>query len=329
MRQIAHFAGMALAGFLAGCFAPASSEPAEAETTVAPLEGAGWELVWSDEFDGSQLDRTKWVPEESCWGGGNNERQCYTDRTENVTVENGLLLLRARKESFTGPDRPPEIASTPNPMVTQEYTSGKVRTRGLHSWRYGRIEVRAKVPSGQGTWPAVWMMPAYDHYGGWPLSGEIDILEAVNIGADCTECDGDVGENRTVSALHFGDIAPANLYVDSKTALPDLSLPSDDFHIYSVEWGEGIIRFLVDDRVHATFGPKDWSTASPKAEGNAYAPFDRPFYVMANLAVGGRWPERDNEKGLAPSSIPAQFEIDWIRVYQCTNDRGTGRACIK
>ncbi|WP_241761207.1 family 16 glycosylhydrolase [Erythrobacter sp. NAP1] len=314
---------------LSACAEPGVAKSDVSETTVAPLEGAGWELVWSDEFDGDSLDRTNWTPEQSCWGGGNNERQCYTDRPENISVEDGVLLLKARKETFTGPDRPPEIAADPNPQVTQEYTSGKVRTRGLHAWRYGRVEVRAKVPPGQGMWPAVWMMPADDHYGGWPLSGEIDILEAVNIGAQCDECEGDVGENRTVSALHFGDLPPNNRYVDSKTALPDLSLPSDEFHVYSVEWGEGIIRFLVNDRVHAVYTSEDWDTGSAKAQGNANAPFDQPMYVMANLAVGGRWPERDNEKGLAPQSVPAQFEIDWIRVYQCRSDPGTGRACIK
>ena len=96
-----------------------------------------------------------------------------------------------------------------------------------------------------------------------------------------------------------------------------------------MEWGEGLIRFLVDDRVHMVVTPEQWDTGSPRAEGNVNAPFDQPFYVMANLAVGGRWPERDNEKGLAQGSLPAQFEIDWIRVYQCATDLETGRACMK
>ena len=319
--------GAVCAALVMGCAAESSAEQTPYPT--APLEGAGWELVWSDEFDGDTLDRSKWLPEQSCWGGGNNERQCYTDRPENIAVGNGSLILRAREERYSGPSRPPEIAESPNPVLTQDYTSGKVRTRGLHAWRYGRIEARAKVPAGQGLWPAVWMMPAYDHYGGWPLSGEIDILETVNIGASCDECGESQVENRTVSALHFGDISPLNLYVDHKAPLADGSLPSDAFHVYSVEWGEGLIRFLVDDEVRATFTPEDWNTASEKAVGNPNAPFDRPFYVMANLAVGGAWPERDNDKGLAASSIPAQFEIDWIRVYQCESDRETGRACIK
>lgn len=296
---------------------------------IAPLDGAGWELAWADEFEGDRLDPAKWTPEVSCWGGGNDERQCYTDRPENIAVEGGLLLLKARKERFSGPARPPEIAERPNPRLIQQYTSGKVRTRGLHAWRYGRIEVRAKVPPGQGTWPAVWMMPADDVYGRWPLSGEIDILEAVNIGAKCKVCDGDKGENRTISALHFGDLAPKNRFIDSRTALPDLALPSDDFHVFSVEWGEGLIRFLVDDRVHLTVTADQWDTGSPLAKGNPAAPFDQPFYVMANLAVGGRLSEQNNAKRLAGKSFPAQFAIDWIRVYRCAADPVTGRACMK
>lgn len=307
----------------------AAAKVAEADSVKAPLDGAGWALVWSDEFDEPELDRTKWAPEQSCWGGGNNERQCYTDRPENIAIENGILLLKARKEAFTGPDRPPEIAASPNPQVSQDYTSGKIRTRGLHAWKYGRIEARAKVPAGQGMWPAIWMMPVDAHYGGWPLSGEIDILETVNVGAKCDECSGDKGENRTVSALHFGDYPPDNAYVDQKTAMHDGTLPSDGFHVYAVEWGKGAIRFLIDDRVHFVATREDWYSASPKAQGNPDAPFDKPFYLMANLAVGGAWPERSNEKGLAKNALPNQFMIDWIRVYQCREDSETGLACMQ
>lgn len=334
MRPVFVALGGALLVALSGCGGDAppvnTAAPVSAPSpSPTPSPTASWQLVWSDEFGGTSLDRTKWTPEESCWGGGNNERQCYTDRPENIEVSGGLLYLKARKETFTGPDRPPEIAASPNPQVTREYTSGKVRTRGLHAWKYGRIEVRAKVPAGQGMWPAVWMMPEDDFYGGWPLSGEIDILETVNIGATCDECEGNVGENRTVSALHFGDIAPGNKFVSKKTPLPDLSMPSDDFHTYAVEWGEGLIRFFVDDRLHFEVTPDKWFTTSPKAKGNPNAPFDQPFYVMANLAVGGKWPEESNDKGLVESSIPNQFALDWIRVYQCDRDPDTGLECMK
>lgn len=318
-RIAAGLGGLLLGGGAAA--PPPSGAPAD------PLAAAGWELVWADEFEGNALDRSKWTPEVSCWGGGNGERQCYTDRPENISVEGGLLLLKARKERFAGPARPPEIAGRDNPTLVQSHTSGKVRTIGLHAWRYGRIEARARVPAGQGTWPAIWMMPDNPAYGPWPRSGEIDILEAVNIGARCKVCPGG-RENRTISALHFGDFPPANRFIDSRTALPDGALPSADFHVYAVEWGAGLIRFLVDGRVHLTVTADQWSTASPRARGRPHAPFDQPFYLMANLAVGGRLAEENNAKGVAPASFPAQFAIDWIRVYRCARDPETGRACM-
>jgi beta-glucanase (GH16 family) len=292
-------------------------------------QNAEWELVWSDEFEGAQLDRKKWKPEKSCWGGGNEERQCYTGRKENIRVADGLLHLIARKERFTGPDRPPEIASMPNPKTTQPFTSGKIRTRGIASWQYGKIEFRAKPPKGQGTWPAVWMMPENDHYGSWPLSGEIDILEGVNLAASCAECKGNVGENRMLSAVHFGDKAPKNEHVHKRVALPDNSLPSDDFHIWTLEWGAGLMRFYLDGKQYWEVRPDQWNTASPKAKSNPIAPFDKPFYIMANLAIGGKLSEENNDKGIVMNSIPAEFLIDWIRIYQCKGDRKTGLACMQ
>ena len=258
---------------------------ASSAASHADTNGEQWELVWSEEFEGTQLDRTKWKPEISCWGGGNNERQCYTDRSKNIRVEGGALRLIAYKEKFRGPDRPPEIAVKPNPDKTQSYTSGKIRTLGLSSWKYGKIEFRAKPPKGQGTWPAVWMMPAYNAYGSWPRSGEIDILEGVNLGASCPQCEGDVGENRMISALHFGDFAPKNKVRDTRVTLPSNALPSDDYHVWTLEWGEGLMRFYLDGRKYWELTEKDWESASPKAKGNPVAPFDQPFYIMANLAM--------------------------------------------
>jgi beta-glucanase (GH16 family) len=297
-----------------------SAEPVSSEK--------GWQLVWSDEFNGTELDRTKWKPERSCWGGGNNERQCYTDRLRNIRVFGGNLYLLAYQEKFRGPDRPPEIESKPGAKRTQPYTSGKVRTLGLASWKYGKIEFRAKPPARQGTWPAVWMMPAASHYGGWPRSGEIDILEGVNLGASCPECKGNVGENRMISAIHFGDYAPANKLKDMRVALPSYALPSNDFHIWTLEWGKGLMRFYLDGRKYWELRPGDWETASPLAKGNPDAPFDQPFYLMANLAIGGKLSEDNNDKGVAADVVPAAFAIDWIRVYQCAEDRETGLACM-
>ncbi len=306
--------------------AAAVSSPSAVRADPGP---AIWELVWSDEFTGTQLDRKKWKPEKSCWGGGNEERQCYTGRKKNIRVADGMLHLMAREERFTGADRPPEISDTPNPNRTQPFTSGKVRTRGLASWRYGKIEFRAKIPKGQGTWPAVWMMPANDHYGAWPLSGEIDLMEAVNLGATCTECKGQVGENRTLSAIHFGDKPPKNTHIHQRVALPDNRLPSDDFHVWTFEWGAGLMRFYLDGRQYWEVKANQLYSGSPKAKGNPIAPFDKPFYIMANLAIGGKLSEDHNDKGIVKDSIPATFLIDWIRIYQCKNDRETGLSCMK
>ena len=297
--------------------------------TPAPAPTNGWKLVWSDEFKGTVLNREKWKPEVSCWGGGNQERQCYTDRPENIRVADGVLHLMARKETFTGPDRPPEIADSPNPQKTQEYTSGKIRTLGISSWRYGKIEFRAKPPKGQGTWPAVWMMPAKSVYGGWPRSGEIDILEGVNLGATCETCKGDVGENRMISALHFGDYPPKNTVRDTRVALPSNALPSDEFHTWTLEWGEGLMRFYLDGQKYWELTDDDWDSASPLAKSNPVAPFDQPFYIMANLAIGGGLSEKNNDKGVASNVTPASFLIDWIRIYQCSGDKKKGLACMQ
>jgi beta-glucanase (GH16 family) len=304
---------------LSGCTTTVEAQPVPAR----------WDLVWSDEFDGTELDRNKWKPEQSCWGGGNQERQCYTDRPENIRVKDGVLHLKARKEQFTGPDRPPEIADKPNPKKTQEFTSGKIRTLGLASWKYGKIEFRAKPPKGQGTWPAVWMMPAENIYGGWPRSGEIDILEGVNLGATCDSCKGDFGENRMISALHFGDYAPKNKFLDTRVALPSNALPSDDFHVWTLEWGEGLMRFYLDGQKYWETKAGQWDSASPLAKSNAVAPFDQPFYIMANLAIGGGLSEKNNDKGVAANVTPAEFQIDWIRIYQCAEDKDTGLACMQ
>ena len=318
LPRIASF--LVLIAGLSGCATPPKS---------ASAAQAGWSLVWADEFNGTKLDRRKWTPEKSCWGGGNQERQCYTDRPDNIRVKDGILNLIARKESFTGPDRPPEIADNPNPQRTQEYTSAKIRTLGNSSWKYGKIEFRAKPPKGQGTWPAVWMMPAGNVYGRWPRSGEIDILEGVNLGATCEACIGGVGENRMISALHFGDYAPNNKFHDTRVALASNALPSDEFHVWTLEWGEGLMRFYLDGRKYWERTYADWSSASPRAQSNPVAPFDQPFYIMANLAIGGGLAEKNNDKGVAPGITPAALQIDWIRIYQCSADRDKGLACMQ
>ncbi len=285
----------------------------------------GWATVWFDDFDGIELDRTKWAPEQSCWGGGNNERQCYTDREDNVRVEDGILRLIARKEEFEGPLYPQGHPG--KGRAVQPYTSGKVRTRGLADWTYGRFSARMKLPPGQGAWSAFWMMPAGDVYGTWPRSGEIDIMEAVNLGTPCEACVGGV-ETRTSAALHFGDYAPDNTYLHAHTSGEADVSPAAEWRTYTLEWGEGTLQWFVDDQLFMRLTSDDWHTASPKGNGRPSAPFDQPFYLMLNLAVGGNLPEQSNGGGFDPNAFPAELLVDWVRVETCLGDETTGRACL-
>ena len=144
-----------------------------------------WQLVWSDEFDQSAIDAAKWGFDVDCWGGGNHERQCYTASGDNAAIVDGKLVITALRQRVSGPAFPQSqrnTAGTRNAVAARNYTSARLTTRGKASWRYGRIEVRALLPQGQGTWPAIWMLPEENVYGPWAASGEIDILEAVNLG---------------------------------------------------------------------------------------------------------------------------------------------------
>ncbi len=298
------------------------------EATGSEANGpVSWQTVWADEFDGDALDAARWEPEASCWGGGNNERQCYTGRAENIQIVDGVLRLMARPETFTGPMFPEGMSGAPGGERTQAYTSGKVRTRGLADWTYGRFSARMKLPAGQGAWSAFWMMPSDDAYGPWPLSGEIDIMEAVNIATPCADC-ADGIERRTSGALHFGDRAPDNTYLFIKSDGSRTPGPSEEWRVYSLEWGEGVLQWLVDGEVFLRISSDQWHTAAPGAKGRPHAPFDQPFYLMLNLAVGGNLAEKSNGGGFDPATFPADLLVDWVRVEQCAGDTETGLACM-
>jgi beta-glucanase (GH16 family) len=282
--------------------------------------GDGWRLAWSDEFDGAAIDRGKWDFDVDCWGGGNNERQCYTDKRSNAAVADGKLVITARKESMTGPAFPLSQRSDPEKakaQATKGFTSARLVTRGKAAWTYGKIEVRAKLPQGQGTWPAIWMLPETSHYGTWAASGEIDILEAVNLGVRCDTCAGGI-ENRILGTLHFGGQWPDNKHKGDETALP---APLDGFHIFGIAWEKGKIVWTVDGKPYATRVASEWSSSG---SSDAAAPFDRPFHLILNLAVGGGLAEDRGLKGVDESGYPKKMEIDWVRVWQCDGDAGSG-----
>lgn len=286
-----------------------------------------WEVVWSDDFEGDALDSSKWSAEISCWGGGNNERQCYTDRSENVRLDDGVLRLIARPEPYTGPLYSEYYDASNGEQRQQPYTSGKVGTYGKVDWKYGRFSARMKLPAGQSAWTAFWMMPTENKYGSWPLSGEIDIMEAVNLETPCEDCPGGV-ERRTSGAIHFGGIAPQNTYLTAATDSAHQINPANDWHVYTVEWAEGVIQWFVNGEIFMRINSDEWRTDAPEAEGRPHAPFDQRFHLLINLAVGGNMPERWNGREFDDSTFPAEVLIDWVRVEHCAGDEQSGRACL-
>ncbi len=243
-----------------------------------------WTLVWSDEFNGDRIDLSKWEHEVNATGGGNNELQYYTERSQNSWVSDGVLHIQALNERYTGPEG------------TRNFTSARLRTLNKGDWKYGRFEVRAKLPQGQGMWPAIWMLPTDWVYGGWAASGEIDIMEAVNLKG--------AGGNTIYGTLHYGGELPNNIYSGDKTE-PSSSVV-DEFHTYALEWEENEIRWYIDG-VHYQTQNKWESNAAPYP-----APFNQRFHMILNLAVGGNWPGNPNSS----TQFPQSMDVDYVRVYQ-------------
>lgn len=270
----------------------------------------GWQLAWSDDFDGAGIDAGKWQRDADCWGGGNNERQCYTRSRRNAAVADGQLVITARRERVSGAALPAGQRSGGTPAdVTRDYSSARLTTRGRASWRYGRIEIRAQLPQGQGSWPAIWMLPDRDDYGRWAASGEIDILEAVNLGVACAACP-DGREATILGTLHFGGEWPNNRQSGDEMAWPPVLT---GFHVYAIEWQADRITWLIDGKAWATRSASQWQTGGSAAPG---APFDRPFHLILNLAIGGGLAERRGLGGVDDQGFPRELRIDWVRVWQ-------------
>lgn len=247
---------------------------------LAPVPAlAQYTLVFEDEFDGAQVDPAKWQFQigtgcPSLCGWGNNELQYY--RAENATVAGGLLTITAKQESFGGRD----------------YTSARMRTQGLADFTYGKIEMRAKLPIGQGIWPAFWMLPTASPYGGWPVSGEIDIMEYVGQNPD-----------EVFGTLHYGD--PNHTYSSSLTTLASDTF-HDDFHVFGIEWEPNRITWTLDGVPYAC--KSHWVSSA----AGYPAPFDQPFHLLLNMAVGGNLPGPPD----GSTVFPQQYVIDWVRVWQ-------------
>jgi beta-glucanase (GH16 family) len=235
-------------------------------------------LVWSDEFNYKGLpDTTKWSYDVGGHGWGNKELEFYTkSRLENARVENGHLIIEARKEEHNG----------------MGYTSARLVTKNKGDWKYGRVEVKAKIPTSKGMWPAIWMLPTKGEYGGWPHSGEIDIMENVGYIPDSV-----------FGTIHTGAFNGVKGTQKTKGVLrTDLSKA---FHVYAIEWTETKIDFLIDGEKYYSFqntgnGSEEW-------------PFDKEFHVLLNVAVGGNW---GGKYGVDDSAFPQKMEVDYVRVYK-------------
>lgn len=272
----------------------ASPKRDEATLLAAVAQASEWELVWADEFETDGLpDKTKWDYEEGFIR--NQEKQYYTrERKENVRIENGVLVIEGRKEKFRNPLGKADTKDWQEQEFAQ-YTSGSINTLGKVEFKYGRIEVRAKVPSGKGMWPAIWMMGTNFKEVGWPRCGEIDIMEYVG------------KERDTIHATnHFAD--PKNkqkaVHKTGGGGKINIKEPFNDFHIYSAEWTEKEIKFFVDDKQYATFNI-DLAGEGPDN------PFRKPHFILLNLAIGGTWggPVDDNV-------FPRKYEIDYVKYYK-------------
>jgi Beta-glucanase/Beta-glucan synthetase len=244
-----------------------------------PHEESAWELFWSDEFDYTGApDPTKWNYEIQAPGWVNNELQRYTDRLENLRVEEGVLIIEGRRDNYQG----------------SEYTSGRIHSQNKGDLLYGRVEVRAKLPAGRGTWPAIWMMPTdYTGYGsGWPDSGEIDIME--HVGYD----PGLVHATTHNKAYYWVN----GMQRKGAVVMPDVT---EAFHVYAVEWDEQRMDFYIDNVHYFTYvndhrGWESW-------------PFDKSFYVILNLAIGGNW---GGAAGVDPDIWPRRMEVDYVRMFK-------------
>ena len=240
-------------------------------------------LVWSDEFDALQLDPEEWFFETGDGsqygipGWGNNELQYY--HPDNARLENGILTIEARAESTNG----------------YNFTSARINTRNRFAFRYGRIEARIRLPGGQGLWPAFWLLPQDNQYGTWAASGEIDIMEAINLGG--------AGGNDVHGTIHYGGSWPNNALSGESYLVP--ADATAEFHTYAIEWDAMEFRWYVDGTLYAM--RNSWYST-----GGAFpAPFDQPFYILLNVAVGGNWPGNPDSSTV----FPVTMQVDWVRVF--------------
>ena len=234
----------------------------------------GKTLVWSDEFDGDAINLDNWTYDLGGHGWGNQELQVYTNSSDNAYVANGNLMIVAEDEG-------------------SHYTSARLKSIGLQEFQYGRVDVRAVLPQGQGIWPAIWMLGANFPSAGWPACGEIDIMELIGS-----------SPNVVHGTVHYGDSYQSHQYVGNGTSIGFAETFSDEFHVFSIEWNEEGIEWFLDD--------VPFFSVDNDVSGSQNYPFHEPFFFIMNVAVGGLWPGYPD----ATTSFPQFMAVDYVRVYQ-------------
>ena len=266
--------------FAAACISGCSSRTPDSSKEGSHQKENGYELVWYDEFDYKGLpDSTKWNydTEGNDEGWGNRELQFYTEaREENACVENGTLLITAQKQDFQG----------------KEYTSARLISNA--HWKYGRIEVRAKLPDGVGTWTAIWMMPGGWSFNdaNWPNVGEIDIMEHVGYEPGIVHASAHSKDYQWRAGTQ-------------KTATVEVPDAIETFHSYIMEWTPDVMKTYVDDSLYFEY--------VNEGLGESKWPYDKPFYLILNVAVGGDW---GSVKGIDEAAFPQTMVVDYVRIYQ-------------
>ena len=240
-----------------------------------PKVRKGYSLVWADEFEGSSLNLNDWSYEIGNSGWGNNELQYYQSGNKNVTVSNGTLTITAKKESINGAN----------------YTSARIKTQGKKSFTFGRIDIRAKLMTGQGYWPALWMLGESISSVGWPACGEIDIMELVGH-----------KPSTVVGTAHWGLPGKNSTYISRNYTLSGTDF-SKEFHVFSIVWVKDQIQWFVDDELYSTI---------TKNDVNVNYPFNDPHFFIFNIAIGGNWPGSPDANTVFPKSMV----VDFVRVFQ-------------
>lgn len=240
---------------------------------TTPETYPGYNLVWQDEFNGTAIDASNWVHELGNSGWGNNELQNYTARPENSFISNGKLVIEAKQESLGG----------------APYTSARMKTQGLREFQYGRIDIRAKLPTGKGIWPALWMLGENIGTVGWPKCGEIDIMEI--IGSEPATLHGTVHWDNNGNYANYGQ----------STTLPSGTF-ADEYHVFTITWDDQFIRWFLDD--------VEYNVIDITPVG--LSEFHNEFFFLFNIAVGGNWPGSPD----GTTVFPQQMKVDYVRVFQ-------------